>query len=221
MRSIMTRWASMLFIILMAVGGSVYAQDQTAPPPPVATVNGKAISQQDFDFEFQQTIGQMAQRGQMIGEENLPVVRQSVLGRMIEEELLFQDTQTQGINIPDQRVSDELARVKTRFPSEAEFQTALTTLKISEDDLRRKIHRGLAIQQLISTLVLDVQVTDAEMQTFYESNPSLFQSPEQIQARHILIKVAPEAEESVKKEALQKIKDVQKKIKAGEGSGCC
>ncbi len=216
MRSIMTRWASMLFIILMAVGGTVYAQDQTAPPPPVATVNGKAISQQDFDFEFQQTIGQMAQRGQMVGEENLPVVRQSVLGRMIEEELLFQDTQTQGISIPDQRVSDELARVKSRFPSEAEFQTALTALKISEDDLRRKIHRGLAIQQLISTLVLDVQVTDEEMQAFYESNPSLFQSPEQIQARHILIKVAPEAEESVKKEALQKIKDVQKKIKAGE-----
>ena len=178
MRSIMTRWASMLFIILMAVGGTVYAQDQTAPPPPVATVNGKAISQQDFDFEFQQTIGQMAQRGQMVGEENLPVVRQSVLGRMIEEELLFQDTQTQGINIPDQRVSDELARVKARFPSEAEFQTALAALRISEDDLRRKIHRGLAIQQLISTLVLDVQVTDEEMQAFYESNPSLLQPPE-------------------------------------------
>ncbi len=210
------RWAVMLFIILMAVGGVVYAQDQATPLPPVATVNGVAISQQDFDFEFQQTIGQMAQRGQMIGEENMPMVRQSVLSRMIEEELLFQDTQTQGIDIPDQRVADELARVKTRFPSEAEFQTALTALKMSEGDLKRKIHRGLAIQQLISTLVRDVQVTDEEMQAFYENNPSLFQSPEQVQARHILIKVAPEAEESAKKEALQKIKDVQKKIKAGE-----
>ncbi|MDJ0809812.1 MAG: peptidylprolyl isomerase [Desulfobacterales bacterium] len=216
MQSTMTRWASMLFIILVAMGGSAYAQDQATPPPPVATVNGVAISQQDFDFEFQQTIGQMAQQGQMVGEENLPMVRQSVLGRMIEEELLFQDTQTQGINIPDQRVTDELARVKTRFPSEAEFQTTLAALKITEADLKRKIQRSLAIQQLISNIVLDVQVSEDEMQAFYDGNPSLFQSPEQVQARHILIKVAPEADEARKKEARQKIKDLQKKIKAGE-----
>ncbi len=215
MHSTLTRWASVVLMILL-VAGTVAAQDPPASPPPVATVNGVALSQKDFDFEFQQTIGQMAQQGQMVGEETLPMIRKSVIGRMIEEELLFQDTLSRGIAIPDQRVADELAQVKTRFPSKEEFQTTLTALKMTEDDLKRKIHRGMAIQELISKLVADVEVTDEEMKAFYESNPDLFQTPEQVQARHILIKVAPEADEAQKKAALQKIRNLQKKIKAGE-----
>ena len=135
---------------------------------------------------------------------------------MIEEELLFQEANTQGIAITDQRVADELARVKGRFPSEEEFQTTLTALKMSEADLKRKIRRGLTIQQLIGKLVADVEVTEEEMKTFYETNPSLFETPEQVQARHILIKVAPADDEAAKKAALQKIRDIQKQIKAGE-----
>ncbi len=215
MQSTMNRWTGVFLIILFAAGIAA-AQDQVPVSSSVATVNGVSISQEDFDFEFQQTIGQMAQQGQMVGEETMPMVRQSVIGRMIEEELLFQDTQAQGIEIGDQRVTQELARVKARFGSDAEFQTALGALKISEDDLKRKIRRGLAIQQLIAKLVADVTVTDAEMKSFYDQNASLFQTPEQIQTSHILIKVAPEADDNLKKDAQKKIRDLRKKAKAGE-----
>ena len=208
------RWISALLLILVAVGG-VAAQDQPKPMP-VATVNDVTITQQNFDFELQQTIGQMAQRGQMIGEETLPMIRQSVLNRMIDEELLYQDSQAKGIAVPDQRIADELAGIKSRFPSEAEYQTTLTALNMSEDELKIKIGRGLAIQQLIGTLTTDIQVTDEEKKAFYDGNPAMFQTPEQVRARHILIKVAPEADEAQKKEALQKIKDLQKKVKGGE-----
>ncbi len=215
MLSTTNRWTS-VFLMILLVAGTAVAQDQSPASASVATVNGVPISQEDFDFEFQQTIGQMAQQGQMVGQETLPMVRKSVIGRMVEEELLFQDAQSQGIEIADQRVTQELARVKARFGSEEEFQTTLNALKISEDDLMRKIRRGLAIQQLISRLVADVQVTDEEMKAFYEQNGSLFETPEQIRASHILIKVAPEADEDQKKAALNKIRDLQKKIKAGE-----
>ena len=208
------RWICALGIILAAAGG-VAAQDQPKPLP-VATVNDVTITQQNFDFELQQTIGQMAQRGQMIGEETLPMIRQSVLNRMIDEELLYQDSQAKGIAVPDQRIADELAGIKSRFPSEAEYNTTLNALKMSEDDLKTKIRRGLAIQQLIGKLTTDIQVTDEEKKAFYDDNPAMFQTPEQVRARHILIKVAPEADEAQKKEALQKIKDLQKKVKGGE-----
>ncbi|MBL0715787.1 MAG: peptidylprolyl isomerase [Desulfosarcina sp.] len=215
MQAYTIRWITVFMTILLAVG-TVAAQEQPKTPPPAATVNGVAISQQNFDFELQQTIGQMAQRGQMIGEEALPRIRQSVLNRIIEEELLFQASQAQGINVPEQRISEELAGIKKRFPSEEEYRTTMTTLKMTEEDLKRKIRRGLTIQQLIGTLVADVQVSEAEMKAFYDNNPTLFQTPEQVQARHILIKVEPEADETRKKEALQKIKDLQRKVKAGD-----
>ena len=215
MLSTMSRWTSVFLTILLAAGIAA-AQDQTPAPPSVATVNGVPISQADFNFEFQQTIGQMAQQGRTVGEENMPMVRHGVIDRMIEEELLFQDTQAQGIEIADQQVSQELARVKARFGSQEEFQNALSALKITEDDLKRKIRRGLAIRQLIGQLVAGVTVTDAEMESFYEQNTGMFQTPEQIQASHILIKVAPEADDNIKEDAQKKMRDLQKKVKAGE-----
>ncbi|MDJ0856371.1 MAG: peptidylprolyl isomerase [Desulfobacterales bacterium] len=215
MLSNLYRWTGVFLMFLVATGIAT-AQDQAPDSPSVATVNGVPISQEDFDFEFQQTIGQMAQQGQMVGEESMPMVRESVIGRMIEEELLYQDTQARGIEVVEQRVSQEMARVKARFGSEEEFQKTLSTLKISEDDLKRKIRRGLAIQQLIGQLVADVQVSDDEMKAFYEENTNLFQTPEQIQASHILIKVAPEADDDQKKAAQKKIRDLQKKVRAGE-----
>ena len=215
MQSTLIRWTAVM-LIMSGLVGSAAAQEPVDPSLPVATVNGVAISQQDFDFEYQQMIGQMAQRGQLISQETMPMIRKSVMGRMIEEELLFQDTQAQGITVPDQRIADELARVRQRFPSEEEFRAALTELKMSEADLKRKINRNLAIQQLIAKLVADVQVTEEEKKSFYDSNPDMFKTPEQVQARHILIKVAPEADETRKREALKKTRDLQKKIKAGE-----
>lgn len=210
-----TRWVC-LFLIVLVAAATVYAEDPAKSSSPMATVNGVAISQENFDFEFQQDVGRRAQSGQPLNEAMIPMVRQQVLNRMIEEELLYQDTQAQGIVIDDQRVADELAGIKKRFPSEEEFQTTLATLKTSEDELKRKIQRGLAISELIRTLTGDVQVTDEETKTFYDGNPSVFATPEQVQARHILVKVAPEADADQKKQARQKITDVQEKVKAGE-----
>jgi peptidyl-prolyl cis-trans isomerase C len=211
----MTARGVCFFLIIFVAAVTVNAEDQTSSPP-MATVNGVAISQENFNFEFQQEIGRRAQGGQPVNEEMIPMVQQQVRERLIEEELLYQDTQAQGIVVGDQRVADELAGIKQRFPSEEEFQTALTTLKTSEDELKRKIQRSFAIRELISKLVADVHVTDEEIKTFYDGNPSLFVAPEQVQARHILIKVAPEAEADQKKKARQKITAVQKKIKSGE-----
>ena len=218
MQPLTTRWVCLSIIVLVAAA-TVCADDPAPSSSPMATVNGVAISQENFDFEFQQDVGRRAQSGQPLNEAMMPMVRQQVLNRMIEEELLYQDTQARGITIDDQRVASELAGIKKRFPSEEEFQTALATLKTSEDDLKRKIQRGLAISELISTLAADVQVTDEETKAFYDKNSSPFVTPEQVQARHILIKAAPEADEEQKKQARQKITDVQKKVKAGEDFG--
>ena len=212
----MTARGVCLCLIFFVAAVTVNAEDQNPSPPPLATVNGVAISQGNFNFELQQEIGRRAQGGQPVNEEMIPMVQQQVRERLIEEELLYQDTQAQGIVVGDQRVADELAGIKQRFPSEEEFQTTLTTLKTSENELKRKIQRSFAIRELISKLVADVQVTDEEIKTFYDGNPSLFVSPEQVQARHILIKVAPEAEADQKTKARQKITAVQKKIKSGE-----
>jgi peptidyl-prolyl cis-trans isomerase C len=201
-------------VLIPCVG---WADDQQNAEDAAAIVNGSVITQKALAFETQRFIEQMARQGQVPSEEMMPQLRENVLNRMIEEELLYQDSQAKSITVPDARVEKELNSIKERFPSEKEFQDALAGIDINEDALAIKITRGVAIEELIKThVVQEVAVSDEESHAFYDQNASMFEKPEQVQASHILIKTAEDATEDQKKEARKKIDDVRKKAVAGE-----
>ncbi len=61
-----------------------------------------------------------------------------------------------------------------------------------------------------------VKITDDEIKDYYESNPEEFSTPKTVEARHILIKVAQNAESKVVEKARNKIEEILKKVKGGE-----
>ena len=216
MKSRMRSMVIFLFASLMLVPAGVLAEDKPAPEGPAAVVNGTTITQEALAFETQRMIEQMARQGRVPNEEIMPQVREDVLNRMIEEELLYQDSQANKIQVPEARVTEELASIKQRFPSEKEFQDALAGIDMNEADLTRKISRGMAIEQLIKNHVIQgTDVSDEESRAFYDQNTNMFQKPEQVQARHILIKVEGDATAEQKVEARTKIDTVRKKALDG------
>ncbi len=54
-----------------------------------------------------------------------------------------------------------------------------------------------------------------EISDYYESNRFLYQKPEEVRARHILIKVEKDAPQATKDEAKKKIEEVRKEIESG------
>ena len=205
-----------LFACLMLAPVWSLAADKPEPEDPAVVVNGTTITQKALAFETQRMIEQMARQGQVPNEEIMPQVREDVLNRMIEEELLYQDSQTKEIKVSDARVTEELASIKQRFPSEKEYQDALAGIDMSEAELTRKITRGMAIEQLIKNHVIQgTAVSDAESRAFYDQNARMFEKPEQIQARHILIKVEGDVTEEQKAEARTKIEMIRKKAVDG------
>ncbi len=216
MKSSMRSMVIFLFASLMLAPVWSLAADKPVSEDPAAVVNGTAITQKALVFETQRMIEQMARQGQVPNEEIMPQVREDVLNRMIEEELLYQDSQTKEIKVPDARVTEELASIKQRFPSEKEYQDALAGIEMSEAELTRKITRGMAIEELIKNHVIQgTAVSDAESRAFYDQNARMFEKPEQIQARHILIKMEGDATEEQKSEARTKIEMVRKKALDG------
>jgi len=61
-----------------------------------------------------------------------------------------------------------------------------------------------------------VTVAEEEISDFYELNPEAFKEPEQVQARHILIKVPPDAAESEDTKAKEEALAILEKAKGGE-----
>jgi peptidyl-prolyl cis-trans isomerase C len=214
-----TTYYTILLMIfsLLFIPFAVWSAEQPAPADAAAVVNGSVITQEALSFETQRVMEQMARQGQVPNEAMMPQMRENVLSRMIEEELLYQDSQAKAIKVPEDRVKKELATIKERFPSEKEYHDALAGIGMSEDALAQKITRGVAIEELIKTHVIqEVAVSEEESRAFYDQNTSMFEKPEQVKASHILIKTAEDATEDQKMEARKKIDDVRKKAVEGE-----
>lgn len=204
-------------LTLLVVSTFSFAADKKTPDDKVAAVNGVIIKQREYDRELEFFVKRAAPEGQQIPDSQLAEIKNDVLNSLIDREVLFQESKKKGIEVKPEAISDQLQSIKQRYPDEAQFTEMLKSLGMSESDVQAQIKRGMAIQELINTEVAEkVKISDEECKQYYDTHPELFKQPEQVRASHILIKVDENATEAQKKEAREKIKAVQEKVKKGE-----
>ncbi len=183
----------------------------------VAVVNGTIITRQELENEVARVKSRMASQGRPVPENTAAKMDQQVLNQLIDMEILLQESREQKIDIPDASVTEHMTKFKSQFPAPEAYEKALKELNVSETELKEKTQKGLAVESLIKAQVSSkINITDADRRTFYDSNPKFFKQPEQVQARHILIKSDAKDDEAKQKEALEKIKKVQERVTAGE-----
>lgn len=192
------------------------ATDKKPSDEKVAVVNGVVIARIQFDKELKVHLERVSRQGRQITDDQMEELKKDILEGLIEREVLYQESQKAGIKIADQKVDDQVAAIKKRFPNEEEFKKALAGMGLTEEEVREQIQHGLAIRELIDQKVANkVVITDEETKAYYDANPQLFNQPEEVKASHILIKVEPTADDATKAAARKKIEDLQQKLKAG------
>jgi peptidyl-prolyl cis-trans isomerase C len=200
----------------MLISLPTLAEEKKPADAKVAEVNGVVISQEQFDKELEIHLERVSRQGRQLSDDQLTTLKKDVLEGLIEREILFQESQKTGIKIQDQAVDEQLAAIKKRFPSEAEYNNALSKMNLSEAEVKTQVARGLAIRELIDQQITSkIEITDEESKAFYDGNLQLFKQPEQVKASHILIKVDAAATDAQKAEARKKIDAVQQKLKDG------
>ena len=202
--------------VLILVFLPAMAQEKQSSEKNAALVNGVAISMEQYTKELNIQIDRVSRQGGQVTDDQLAALKNDILDSLIEREVLYQQSQKDGIQITDQTIDDQLAAIKKRFPNETEYKNALSKMNLSEDEVKAQIKRGLSIKELIDQQVTSkVVITDEESKAYYDKNPQRFKQPEQIKASHILIKVDAKADEAKKAEARQRIEKVQQKLKDG------
>ncbi len=183
----------------------------------VAIVNGSIITGEEFNKELSQVKQRISQQGLEISSPQFEGIRNEVLDNLINLELLFQESQNNGIKVEKEAIDSQITSLKQKFPNDTEFEKLLSELKLSEQALKLQIKKRIAIQELIKTQIANkIKIPGEESKVFYDTYPDLFKQPERIKASHILIKVEPDADETKKSEAKEKIKTIQLKLKKGE-----
>lgn len=209
------RAAIMTAFMLLSPAG--YGQETETIKDPVALVNGVKITNDEYQRELSFYLQQASQQGRQIPENMLPKIRGEILDNLIDRELLYQESRKQNIDIQNEQIDQQLKDIKARFSSQAEFESVIAQMELSETDLKSQIERNMAIRELIESQVTQkITITDQETKAYYDSNPKLFKKPEQVKASHILIKVDANATETQKAQARIEIVKIQQKLKTGE-----
>ena len=182
-------------------------------PDPVARVNGDTIGRAEFERAIHTIEGRA---GSPVPPDRRNEIFRSVLDQMVAVKLLAQESAARKIAVADADVDARLGQIRKNFPNEQAFTQALTAQQITADKLKGDIRSDLAVNKLLEEEVgTKAVVTDVDAKTFYDQNLDKFKEEEAVRASHILIRVAPDADEAAKKKARAEAEDVLKQIKAG------
>lgn len=181
-----------------------------------ALVNGVVISSEDFQDELQRVERLRAREEKKGGQAERAMAKKQVLENLIVRELLYQEAKKQGIEVPEAAVAAQLAELKKQVARDSDLADTLEQMGLSEGNVRAKVARGMAVQQLIATkFAKKGAVSEAEIAAYYERHAEEFREPLRLRLSHILIKSEPwEGEQRAESRA--RIEALRQRLLAGE-----
>jgi len=185
--------------------------------PAVARVNGEEISQLRLERYF---VEYLEDQGRAVGSIRNPKaykqLRKAALDALIDKELLWQEAVKRGVVISDATVQSQVDQTRQAFGGADVFARRLEDAGFDEAAYIEYTRRDLAAQQMFAELTRISEPDEKEVQAFFQVHRAEMNRPEQVQARHILIKVPQGADASTVSSARLRLEAMGKRIAAGE-----
>jgi peptidyl-prolyl cis-trans isomerase SurA len=220
------------FAVLILCGGALLAPVagcRRSPAPDVmATVNGKEILRSELERKYQDYKLRQGETPQEPSAEQTEIVRLGVLRQMIDEEILQQRAAKLNVTASDEDVNAKLTEIKAPYTQE-DFDKQLKLRNQTLDDLKRDIRNDLTENKLLNKEIESkINITDAEISSFYNSHKSEFNFIEpQYHLAQIVVTAGPSQQAgnlqnnkaSGDADAKKKIQTLQNKLENGEDFG--
>ncbi len=170
----------------------------------VASVNGEAISQNEFEKRistvrnyYESNMG-MTFEGEN-GAVMLKNLQNMVLDQLVTEHLLQQEARKLNITATKEEVQQRIDQDKLMVGGEEAYLEILQNqVKMTEKEYQTEVEKQVIIEKLFEQVVAGQEVSPEEVQQYYDENKESFNQEEQIRARHILVATEAEANELIK-----------------------
>jgi parvulin-like peptidyl-prolyl isomerase len=203
----------LLTILMLGQIGSYAFAAQKVVEKVVARVNDKVILLSDFNNRAKPIMDEYEKV--LTGpdkEKKIKELKEKILEQMIDEKLLLQKAQKDGIRITDAEVDQGMDEIRGRFANEVEFQNEITSQGLTGEEFRGNVRDQLTVIKFINQNVQTRMAppTEDELKKYYKEHEEEMVSPEQVRVRHILITTS---EERTQEAAKKKINEVYAKVK--------
>jgi peptidyl-prolyl cis-trans isomerase SurA len=186
---------------------------------PIVFVNDQIISKSDYDRQLQEL--EATARQQNWTPQQLEEQKKNLLRDLVDQQLLLSKGKEMGITGETETIKqlDEI-RKQNHLDSMEALEAAAKEQGVSFEDFKQHIRDRIITQQVIGQQVYrKVNITQADLQRYYDAHKSEFDRPESIRLSEILIPTGatPGADDAPQIAAAQsKAQDVYSKLKAGE-----
>jgi peptidyl-prolyl cis-trans isomerase C len=179
-------------VLLLVSAASAHAQG--IYPGDAVRVNDETVSNQRFQgfyTEYRNTKGvAVGARGDQL--ELLKQLRREAMDLMIEQTLVGQAAEEAGIEADPAEVEKQVEELRSVFDNDDGFRMKLQDDGFTEESYRHHIARMISAKIYLDRIRVDARdVSDAELERFYEENERRLTLPEQVRVRHILLTWKP------------------------------
>ena len=158
----------------------------------VLRVNDRIATLRDYEERRAGLLGEL-QRRELDPEERrrlLVEAPEAIFNELFQELLLQSRGDQLGVEVPEERVDDTLARMKEGYgiTNDAEFQQALATSGMTEQALRAQMRRNLRMREVMQREVQErVLVSEEDLRRVYGQKPDSYRLPEQRRLREVVV----------------------------------
>jgi len=191
----MKRKLAFFIFFFLAFTVDAFCRDEQLVDRVAAVVNNEVITQSELDMIFRPIYEQIkkAYQGPDLQHE-LETVRLKLLNQLIEDRLVYQESQKLGITVSDSEIQDELAAFKAQFPNEETFKKEMEKAGISLKEVEKRVRERIAITKLHQSVIRGkVIVSPADMEQYYKDHPAEFNQKEQVNVWCITLRKSTEA----------------------------
>jgi peptidyl-prolyl cis-trans isomerase C len=183
----------------------------------IIIVDGEGLTKPEFDWRLKDTLRAQRQRGQDVPEEAIGKIREQILQRMIDQQLIYERGKRLEMVASEAEVESAWQARIGSYPSKEALEAELAEQGMEVSLYRELLKREIVINQTIELQMKDIRVNDAEIKQVYDRYKDRFdEAPEEIRAAHILLMVAEGGDDAA---ALAAIKGIRQRAIAGEDFG--
>ena len=206
-------------VLLMAILCFGSAQAQGIYPGDAVSVDGETISYQRFQgfyVEYRNSKGvAVGARGDQL--DLLTRLRKEAMNLLIEQLLVAQAAEKAGVTANPDDVDKAYDELRSVFDSEPAFQMKLEEDGFTPESLRRHLGRMMAAQRYLDAIrEKAADVSQADLERYYDDNEARLTLPEQVRVRHILITWKPMGKPDDRAFIRESMQPILERARAGE-----
>lgn len=202
-----------LFVALATAGLvlSIGCNTSKDGPDVVASVDGRKIYRSEMDKYY---TNQTAGSDQKPSPEQETSLRLSIVGQLVETEILMRRAEKLGLLATDEEVDRKLNEIKSPYTAE-EFDQRMKEKKITLDDFKRDLRRSLTRDKVLNKEITSrIAITDQDVNDYYNAHKSEFNLIEpQFHISQIFVTTQPNAQvHNLRNDKAQNEPEARKKI---------